>query len=354
MPLSDRQIRRQIETRTAIITEINIPSNAITVRDQFGTTLSISMNFTNGIISVPQIGEAWTIQRKNSDWYLASKQTSSDEYAKGYSGLLPGDKRIEAPGDLYLDASEIKINGVTLDPNVPVQKNGTIVATRHGLNIVEGTNLSVSVTDDAANDQVVITPALKDVVTLTSAGHIDIGTNRQPKFTNGAISSGPPTSPTTGDIWIANSVGVNNERWSFQYNASSSSTYKWEFIGGSPVRANEDNSVNTGATSFSGVGLGSLPTFTVPRSGRYEVAYGGSTYNTNSNQTNFTVLVKNGSPVTTTGIGCIVANYTFALAHRPVQLDLAQGDTLFLSHYATNPTGFWQERYFHLTPTRII
>jgi hypothetical protein len=61
-----------------------------------------------------------------------------------------------------------------------------------------------------------------------------------PSITTSAISGGPPSNPTDGDIWIATAVDSNGTRWMFQYNAGSSSTYKWEFIGGPPAWSHYD------------------------------------------------------------------------------------------------------------------
>ena len=63
-----------------------------------------------------------------------------------------------------------------------------------------------------------------------------------PKVTTGPIASGPPASPVDGDIWIATAVDAAGTRWMFQYNASSGSAYKWEFIGGPPLYAHYEAS----------------------------------------------------------------------------------------------------------------
>jgi hypothetical protein len=55
------------------------------------------------------------------------------------------------------------------------------------------------------------------------------------KVTAQAWASGPPSSPADGDIWIATAVDSNGTAWHFRYN-SGETTYKWEFIGGPPVR----------------------------------------------------------------------------------------------------------------------
>lgn len=89
-----------------------------------------------------------------------------------------------------------------------------------------------------------------------------------PKITTSAISGGPPTSPTDGDIWIASAVDTNGTRWTFQYNAGSSSAYKWEFIGGAPMTAHYDypGGVSLGVSTF--VTLTGCQV-TIPRNGDY-------------------------------------------------------------------------------------
>jgi hypothetical protein len=93
--------------------------------------------------------------------------------------------------------------------------------------------------------------------------------------TTSPLSGGPPTSPNDGDIWIATDVNANGDgsRWQFQFNATSASSYKWEFIGGSPLRS--EITTSQGA-NFSGSwgDLGTVgPTVTLPRNGDYRLRY---------------------------------------------------------------------------------
>lgn len=91
-----------------------------------------------------------------------------------------------------------------------------------------------------------------------------------PKVTTGPIASGPPASPVDGDIWIATDVNLANVRWHFQYNASSASPYKWEFIGGPPA----NSYVGTAEFRTTG-GYGDLatvgPRLQVARAGEYSL-----------------------------------------------------------------------------------
>lgn len=93
-------------------------------------------------------------------------------------------------------------------------------------------------------------------------------------FTVSDISSGPPASPSTGDIWIATNVDSNGTRWQFQYNAGSASTYKWEFIGGPDLVAAPASPGTTSATWAEDAA--NQCRLTIPRSGDYVVRWGAS------------------------------------------------------------------------------
>jgi hypothetical protein len=70
----------------------------------------------------------------------------------------------------------------------------------------------------------------------SSIAAADIGGGYAPnKITVSTLAGGPPASPSDADIWIATGITAGGVRWAFQYNASSASAYKWEFIGGPPI-----------------------------------------------------------------------------------------------------------------------
>lgn len=78
-----------------------------------------------------------------------------------------------------------------------------------------------------------------------------------------------PGSPYDGQEYIlVDSTTAPTYQWRFRYNASNSTSYKWEFIGGAPVtsRVNTGQSTaSTTATDLATVG----PSFTAPRAGVY-------------------------------------------------------------------------------------
>ena len=77
-----------------------------------------------------------------------------------------------------------------------------------------------------------------------------------------------PVSPNNGDIWLYTADATAGTTWQFMYNASSASSYKWEFIGGSPRHeyiATLEASATTSWFDLATVG----PSVTVPFDGDY-------------------------------------------------------------------------------------
>lgn len=109
-----------------------------------------------------------------------------------------------------------------------------------------------------------------------AASKLAAGRPRAPRVVTSAMSGGPPASPVDGDIWIASAVDNNGTRWQFQYNAGSSSAYKWEFIGGAPTAllyAASGKAFNYASFSTASpwYWYPTFSTWTVPRSGDWLV-----------------------------------------------------------------------------------
>ncbi len=130
------------------------------------------------------------------------------------------------------------------------------------------------------------------------------------KVTAQTIASGPPASPSDGDIWIATSVDANGTVWQFRYNASET-TYKWEFIGGPPIRATDGTVRSTTSTTFVDFGTPS-PTLSIARAGDYMLT--GSIHVTEAGTTaasafaDIAVVCSSGTADITEAFGEIVAN----------------------------------------------
>lgn len=104
-----------------------------------------------------------------------------------------------------------------------------------------------------------------------------------------------PGSPADGDEFVlVDSTTAPTYQWRFRYNAGSSNTNKWEFIGGTALQATW-----TGSVTVDGDGLyHSLSTpvsVTVPRAGVYTVSYGGHGWVSASTVNPFWMTVKVGA-----------------------------------------------------------
>lgn len=160
-----------------------------------------------------------------------------------------------------------------------------------------------------------------------------------------------------GDIWIATGVTTGGVRWQFQYNASSSSAYKWEFIGGPPVSiggATQSTLTTSTWTVFS------IGTWTAWRGGDYEFPSSGAngTYGTSiPNSTIELAIGENGSP----GPAPAVRSYSpppstfdWQLAGMPVNANgLAAGTVLSLMGFVNGAGYTFSFAAFTILPVRI-
>lgn len=88
MGLTDRQIRRMSEERIVVIDDVNIATKYVSMRDQYGTSLQASMDFSSPVITIPSPGEIWTAERRNTNWYLKHKQSPSTVYLQTSSDTV--------------------------------------------------------------------------------------------------------------------------------------------------------------------------------------------------------------------------------------------------------------------------
>lgn len=118
----DRQLRRFLETRVVTINEVDMSQYFVTATDQYGTRLHVSMHLTDGgVTSIPAPNEIWTIGRSGNEWFLEKKSDDGTELTN-ITDLSPGDKRIEASGNLYLNSPNLLVNGNPL----PTTTSGTL------------------------------------------------------------------------------------------------------------------------------------------------------------------------------------------------------------------------------------
>jgi hypothetical protein len=162
----------------------------------------------------------------------------------------------------------------------------------HGISFVDTTygyggirrRAAVGYAEILAQNAVVLAPATGNKVYITDSSAGTIGTLDTTLYraaaavlkTDGAIATAAygtslPASPVDGqEFTLVDSITNPTYQWRFRYNAGSSSAYKWEFVGGPPLRveiaASEPISFTTGAwVNCTTPG----PDIVVPRSGDY-------------------------------------------------------------------------------------
>jgi len=81
-----------------------------------------------------------------------------------------------------------------------------------------------------------------------------------------------PANPYDGqEAILVDSVTNPSYQWRFRYNAASTSSYRWEFVGGSPASSSVDALENVTSTTFVALTTPG-PSITLPRAGDYTIS----------------------------------------------------------------------------------
>lgn len=194
-----------------------------------------------------------------------------------------------------------------------------------------------------------------DLATQTSgtlpAGSLPAGYAN--KITTSSMAGGPPGSPADGDIWIASGISTFGPKWVFQYNAGSPSTYKWEFIGGSPAHPAEGAA--NGITSTSYVDLTTGVSFTVPRAGDYMIQFGGKIYNATTTDHVFIAVNKGAAASDNDSVS--VQNHpiidSISVAKETTATSLSASAVVKLQMRVSGGQGWGDQIYMSIAPVRV-
>lgn len=167
-----------------------------------------------------------------------------------------------------------------------------------------------------------------------------------------------PTSPVDGQEIDYVADAANGVRWRFRYNAGSSSTYKWEFVGGAALY----NGVNAlqATSSLTYTDLTTVgPQLTCPFAGDYDVDHGANyTNNTASDGARMSLSIGGAAVADSDGIALINGSggagsfYSDAMSIR--KTGLAAATTLVEKYRAlTGGSASFSARWLKLTPVRI-
>lgn len=168
------------------------------------------------------------------------------------------------------------------------------------------------------------------------------------------FASGPPSSPSSGDIWVGTNVDANGTRWQFQYNAGSASTYKWEFIGGAPFAVSTVSLSAWGSlnvwNAFPNLGGG----YTAGRSGEYlaQGSFAGiGASGAGTIQLGFSI--GGGTPGITRSVAWPSTSYGWFLGITPIVYTVTSGNSIDLK-YNTNATPYgFSGAEMSLIPRRV-
>lgn len=112
------------QEKRILIDEIDTSRFIVTGKDFQGTTIQVSFDFQKDIVTIPQQGELWVINRYQNEWRLDRKAESNAHTS--VTELQPGDKRLETEGNLYLNAASVFINGAVVDSWLQFTDGGQI------------------------------------------------------------------------------------------------------------------------------------------------------------------------------------------------------------------------------------
>lgn len=177
-------------------------------------------------------------------------------------------------------------------------------------------------------------------------------------YTISDFSSGPPSSPSTGDIWVATNIDSNGSRWQFQYNSGSASAYKWEFIGGAPSYSAVETSETIAVTTYGDLATPG-PSFTCARGGDYIITFSADMFNnTSGSGAVMSPSIAGATPSDTNALfqvvpGVTQANLNFGGKIAQITGITASGVIKMQYRAATSGTATFIYRRLLVTPVRI-
>jgi len=164
-----------------------------------------------------------------------------------------------------------------------------------------------------------------------------------------------PASPADGQEHIlVDSVTNPTYQWRFRYNASSTSAYKWEFIGGADYIARVDANEST-TTVGSYVDLTTPgPRMLVPRAGDYDVLGAADAYHTTVASVVFGIF-RDSTVFSQTAILIAAGNNWSVLGPVTARVTgCAAGADVRLRYYNGNAgTAAWNNRWIRVRPVRV-
>lgn len=168
-----------------------------------------------------------------------------------------------------------------------------------------------------------------------------------------------PSSPTDGqEVVLVDSLTAPTYQWRFRYNAGSSSSYKWEFVGGTPAVASVTAAETTSSTAYAALSGGDNgPNIVVPRAGDYIAQFSGESFN-GSNAITHWIGLKRGAAATqdddSSAQYVAALNASIAGHFRSIHvLGATASMDLHLYYKVTGGSATFRKRELRVTPMRV-
>jgi hypothetical protein len=162
----------------------------------------------------------------------------------------------------------------------------------------------------------------------------------------------PPGSPVDGQLFDFVADAANGVVWTLRYRAASASAYKWEFVGGPPLRSEIETSQSTPSGTY--VDLATVgPTLTVPRAGDYDVTVGCSSGNSAGQWTSMSYQV--GAVAAVDIDACGTAGPAVSTGFRERRKTALAAATLITAKYRVGGSGTatFEGRMLEMKPVRL-
>ena len=174
----------------------------------------------------------------------------------------------------------------------------------------------------------------------------------------GSVVTSLPASPVSNEEVYYLADSTNGIVWHLKYRSGSSSTYKWEFVGGASLYSAVDTEQSTTSATYAALTTAG-PSVTVPLAGDYIISFGSMTFSAGTNIWSFHSFDVGG----TTASDNDALEYRNAIANAPrttqsrnVRKTGLSASTALVSKYRSSAAGTsatFGSRWMQVTPIRV-
>lgn len=164
-----------------------------------------------------------------------------------------------------------------------------------------------------------------------------------------------PSNPVDGQTVVYAADASNGVMWTLRYRAASSSSYKWEFVGGSYLGASVATLQSTTSTTYTDLTT-SGPTVTPPLSGDYAIRVEAGMTSTSSGEVGAFMSYAIGATAATDTESVTASvqtpGYSTNVSRQYVK-NFSSGTALTAKYRGTASTVYFEKRVLAITPVRV-